>query len=450
MLPRVRLGFLLLFVLIVAADGLIGAPAHAQDERVTVRVDGRSVFRVGPAGEDDSGTRARRIERRLATLLENPNSIAPARVESPSTDVTSRIISVAGVPVVTVTEEDAQDNLIDVDALATQWAQAIDAALQRGRERRVSAWGQFTTEIQASVETSFSRLTESAIRVIPRALASLLVIILFGLVAAFVRWLMRVIFRRIVDDLTTENLIKQVAYYSVWALGILVAADALGFDPQTVVAGLGLTGLALGFALRDIISNFISGLLILVLRPFKLGDQIVVSETEGSVERIDLRATQIRTYDGRLVHVPNSELFTSRVTNNTASPVRRGSVRLFVDYSTDLKQLTAVLGSAIYEAEGVLQEPPASVRVRELGQDDIVVEARFWTDSRRSDYLATTSAVGHSIVEALRQAGINLPEPDMRVVELRSPDKWRDALGNRGSMDIATPNEPKRIDISDN
>jgi hypothetical protein len=107
--------------------------------------------------------------------------------------------------------------------------------------------------------------------------------------------------------------LKQVVYHLVWAIGILVAADALGFEPETVVTGLGLTSLALGFALKDIISNFVSGILILGLRPFQIGDEIVVGETEGSVQRIRLRAAEIKTYDGRLVLVPNAELFIANV-----------------------------------------------------------------------------------------------------------------------------------------
>jgi small-conductance mechanosensitive channel len=106
-----------------------------------------------------------------------------------------------------------------------------------------------------------------------------LVLSLFCAVSALVRRLMRALFRRVVEDLTVENLIKQFTYYAIWGPGILVAVDALGFDPQTVVTGLGLTGLALGFALgfalKDIISNFVSGILILLLRPFRLGDQII-------------------------------------------------------------------------------------------------------------------------------------------------------------------------------
>ena len=398
--------------------GTPATPAGAQDEgRTTVRIDGRSVLRVGPGGSADAATRASRIERRMLLLAESPRRLPPARVER-SGD-TARIVSVAGVPVVTVTRADAEDNVVDMDALAAQWARAVDRAIVRARERRATGWGRFAAEARGSVETAFARLLESAVTVVPRALGALLVIVLFGAMAVLVRRLLRAVFRRVVDDRTVENLVKQVAYYAIWALGIVVAVDALGFRPQTVVAGLGLTGLALGFALKDIISNFVSGLLILALRPFELGDQIVVGGTEGSVERIRLRATDIRTYGGRLVLVPNAELFTSRMTNNTASPVRRAGVQLFLGYDVDLRRATEALARAARATPGVLGDPPVTVRVRELGQDDIVVQVRFWADSRRSDFVATRAAVRAALPDALRAAGIALPDPDVRFVVRR-------------------------------
>lgn len=400
----------------------------AQDERVTVRLDGRAMFRVSAVENVDATARARQIERRLSRLLENPTAIAPPRIE-PTPDSDQRVITIAGVPVVTVTKADAQDNLTTVDTLATQWSEAITTALTRASQRRLSPSERFVAEVQSSVQTGFGRLGESAIAIIPRALAALLVIGLFWAIAALVRWLMRLIFRHIVEDLTVENLIKQVAYYVVWSLGFIVALDAFGFDPQAVATGLGLTGLALGFALKDILSNFISGILILVLRPFELGDQIVVGETEGNVERIELRATQLRTYDGRVVLVPNAEVFTSRITNNTAAPIRRSSVTLFIGYDSDLKTAVTVMTEAAQATEAVLKDPPVSVRIRELGQDDILVEVQFWTDSRRSDFVATTSAVRGAIVLAFKDAGIGLPDPDVRVLMPRHPDKWRTALG---------------------
>ena len=431
--PRARLmlaTWMLLAALIVLASP---ASAHAQpsSDRVTVRVDGRAVLRVGPVDSAPASERARRIERRIATLLESPRAVTRARVEPSGPERRDRMISVAGVPVVTVTQADAEDNVATLDGLATQWARSIDLALARAAERRLSRWGRFGAEVQASVSAAFSRLTESAIRLVPRVLAATLVLALFWMLAAGVRRLLRALFRRTIDDLTVENLVKQLAYYAIWALGFLLAVDALGFQPQTVVTGLGLTGLALGFALKDIISNFVSGVLLLALRPFELGDQIVVGDTEGAVERIRLRATDIRTYDGRLVLVPNADIFTSRVTNNTASPVRRAVVTLPLGYDSDVPHALVVAREAAASTSGVLAEPAPAVRVAELGPDDLVLEARFWTDSRRSDYTATQAGVRAEIVAAFKREKIGLPDPDARFVVPRRPDRWREALGGR-------------------
>lgn len=411
-------------LLIIACFCLWAPSVAAQDGRATIRVDGRSVFRVGAADTITARDRAARIERRLITLLGAPRALAPAQVEPSGADNTDRTITISGVPVVTVSRADAEDNLTTVDALAAQWSGALDEALSRAATRRLSAGGRFRAEVQGSVQTAFSRLVESAITIVPRLVAALLVLGLFWLLATGARWLMRVVFRRIVEDLTVENLIKQTAYYAIWVLGLMLAIDALGFQPQTVVAGLGLTGLALGFALKDIISNFVSGLLILTLRPFELGDEIVVGETEGNVERIELRATHIRTYGGRLVLVPNAEVFTSRVTNNTASPVRRASVTLYLGYEANLRHASEVARQAALRTPGVLGEPAPAIRIQELGPDDIVLDVRFWADSRRSDFVATQSAVRAALVDALRRAGIALPDPDVRHLVARRPIQW--------------------------
>lgn len=396
-------------------------------DRATVRVDGRPVFRVGATEDADASTRTAQIERRLETLLENPEAITPVMIEPSGPDGENRVLSVAGVPIVTVTSTDADDNLTSIDALSTQWAQSLDRELTRAKERRLAWGGRFVAEVRASIDAAFSRLYESTLRIVPRAVAASLVLGLFWTLAVTVRRLLRLLFHRVIDDLTIENLIKQLGFYAVWGLGVLVAVDALGFDPETVVAGLGVTGLALGFALKDIISNFVSGLLILSLRPFEIGDQIVVGDTEGSVERIELRATHIRTYDGRLVLVPNSEVFTSRVTNNTASPVRRASATFPLSYDTDLAAARSVVLPAVSAIDGVSAEPAPSFRVRELGPDDIEVEARFWTDSRRSDYVATGSLVRSAIVTALRSAGISLPDRSIRMVVPASRNETAEA-----------------------
>lgn len=407
-----------LLLALLLALVLAWRPAAAQDA-ATVRLDGRALFQIGPGTEGgDAGERARRVEQRLGGLLRNVDTLGPP---VPRQTASGWAVTVSGVPVVTVTPRDAEDNLTSQAALAGQWAGALGAALERARERRTGWSGRFGAETRASAEAAFGRLAESAARIIPRALAALVVILLFWLLARAIRALLGILFRRIIEDVTVESLIRQLTYYAILALGFFVALDALGFNPTTVAAGIGLTGVVLGFALKDILSNFVSGVLLLALRPFEIGDQIVIGDLEGNVERIELRATRLRAYDGRVMLVPNAEVFTSRIINNTADPVRRGKIEAWVGYDSDIGEATAAACRAAAGAEGVLDAPPPAVRVDELDRDDVVLEITFWTDSRRSDFKNTASAVRAAVVAAFREAGIGLPEPDVRLLRPYRP-----------------------------
>lgn len=406
---------LLWLALLAALLLCLSSAAAAQSTRAAVLLDGRLLFVVGDAGGQPARARAREIEDKLGALLEAPSRQRNVQVLPASAPPGAYLVTAAGRTIVTVGLEDAQDAGLPAQDLARQWGGIIERALARGAERRASAGSRFVTSVQSSIETAFARLLESAIVVIPRALAAALVLCGFWLLAKLVRWTMRQVFHQFMSDLTAENLIRQVGYYAVWALGLVVAAGAFGIEPDDVATGLGLTSIALGFALKDILSNFVSGLLILILRPFQLGDQIIIGETEGSVERIELRATLIRTYDGRMVSVPNAETFTSRVTNNTASPVRRAALRIYMDYDTELPRCCTVLLEAAAAIDEVLPEPAPAVRVLQFEKDAVVLELRFWTDSRRSDFVATASRVRLAAIDRLRAAGIALPSSTLSV-----------------------------------
>lgn len=396
--------------------------AWAQEGVATVRLDGRALFRIGPSEALEARPRARQIERQLAAVLETPKGITPARIEPTEAEEDDGLqISVAGRPLMVVSPADAEANGQPLDRLARDWAAIIDRALATAAKRRESDRGRFLTSVQSSVENAFARLLESAINIIPRVLAALLVLLLFWGLATAIRALMRKIVRRLANDLTVENLVRQVSYYAVWVLGIIVAASAFGLEPSTLATGLGLTSLALGFALKDILSNFVSGLLILTLRPFQLGDQIIIGETEGSVERIELRATQIRTYDGRRVLVPNAETFTSRVTNNTAAPIRRGKVVCKLYYGIDIDAISAVMRDAAQQTSGVLATPHAEVLLNDLGESQLVFDVLFWCDSRRSDFVTTASEVRKALIAALLAAGVTLPDQARQHIVVHTP-----------------------------
>ena len=406
-------GIALLLALGLVAGGL------AQDDRAAVLVDGHELFRVGAAGEQDAAARARQVERRIDLLLASPDQIRPARIEPTGQDG-SVAVTVAGVPVVVVTQDDAADNLTTPDQLAAMWAAALDTELAAASARRSSGFQRFVTEVRAAFSAAFLRLGSAMVSLIPKTLAALLVLLLFGLGAKLVRGLLRIVFERAAIEPTIENLIRQVAFFGIWGFGVVAAISALGFDPQTVVTGLGLTGLALGFALKDILSNYVSGVLILAMRPFKLGDEITVGATSGEVEQIDLRATQIRTSEGDVVLVPNAEVLTSRIVRSDA-PVYPSAVPVIVGYETDLTAAARMMALAAAGVEGVLPEPVPVARVRDLRADGVVIEVRYWTVAEQAVIGATADRVRRAVVEALRAAGVSLPNPAVRVMVPSDP-----------------------------
>ena len=185
---------------------------------------------------------------------------------------------------------------------------------------------------------------------LPAIATAVAVLLVFWGLATLTRRIVRAAAKYIHDQ--TTMMIVQVSYYLVWAVGFLVMFDAVGMNPESVATALGLGSVAIGFALKDILSNLVSGVLILAMRPFAIGDQIVIGDTEGTVEEIELRATQIRTYDGRLVLVPNGEVFTSRITNNTASPLRRASVYVYLGYKTDTGRALSLILDTVRSVPG--------------------------------------------------------------------------------------------------
>ncbi len=135
----------------------------------------------------------------------------------------------------------------------------------------------------------------------------------------------------------------------------------------------------------------------------------MIDEYEGTITQIQLRATTMKTYDGRVVYIPNQEVFQASVINNTASPQRRSSVMVGIDYEEDIGQAIAVISRVLENIEEVETAPTPDVLVTELAASTVNLEIRFWVDSRRSGFLTTTSKVTQAVKEALETANIDMP-----------------------------------------
>lgn len=215
---------------------------------------------------------------------------------------------------------------------------------------------------------------------------------------------------------------KKVTAYVIYPVTLLLVLGVFGLPIQSLGTALGLIGLGVSFALKDMIANFISGILILIGRPFKVGDQIKVAGEEGTVEDIKIRATDVKTYDGRQVIVPNSQLYNGVVINNTAYDQRRFEVIVGVGYDDDIDTAVNLAKESLEEADMVESDPEPQVLVDELGGSSVNIKLRGWTRPSKANMVKAASQVTQGVKEKYDENGIDIPYP-IRTVYMNNEDE---------------------------
>ncbi len=197
----------------------------------------------------------------------------------------------------------------------------------------------------------------------------------------------------------------------VVVLGVVYGLSILGVSIGPLVGALGVGGIALAFALQDILQNFVAGVLIQIRRPFRVRDQISSGDFEGTVIDVNLRTTELSTYDGLVVYLPNADVLKTPIVNFTRTPSSRTSLTVGLAYDTDLTRAVSVLITACGFAEGVLENPPPEVWVEEFGDSSINLAVRYWHAADIASRWRVRSAVAVSIKAALDEAGMVIPFP---------------------------------------
>lgn len=213
----------------------------------------------------------------------------------------------------------------------------------------------------------------------------------------------------------------KLAFYGVMTLTTFAVLSQLGVKLTGLLTAAGIFTVAIGFAAQTSISNIISGLFLLIDRPFSIGDTVKIDQTLGSVLSIDLLSTRVRTFDNLVVRIPNEVLLKSTIINYTLFEVRRVEIPVSVSYSTDLRRAHEVLREALRRHADVLDEPEPAILTELFADSGINLLVRAWVI--RTDYIRAKSELTTSIKEAFDEAGIVIPFPQRVVHQAPKSDE---------------------------
>lgn len=251
---------------------------------------------------------------------------------------------------------------------------------------------------------------------IPLALKVIGALVLLAVTLWVARWARKLATRSLERGGMEPTLTKftgSLVRYGIWILGGLTVLSVFGISVASFAAILAAAGFAVGLALQGTLGNFSAGAMLLIFRPFKVGDVVSVAGTTGKVVEIDLFTTQFDTPDNRRIIIPNGAIFGSTIENITFHSTRRVDVDVGTSYDADLRETRAVLDRVARAAEGVLEDPEPQVYLKQLGGSSIDWVVRVWTET--SEYWAVKERVTHSLKVALDDADIGIPYPQMDV-----------------------------------
>lgn len=261
---------------------------------------------------------------------------------------------------------------------------------------------------------------------LPYIVLGILVVGVFVIIARIVKRVVHTAGEKTRLDVTLADLLGRLASLLIIILGVFVAAVVVfpAFKPGDLVAGLGITSVAVGFAFKDVLQNFFAGILILWRKPFIVGDQLKFREYEGTVEEINIRSTRLKTFDGERAVIPNGDIYTNAVLVKTAFDKRRVRFVVGIGYLDDIEKGRSTIKRVLDGIEGILPDPGPWIYVSELAPSSVNFTVYFWVESNQANVLKVSDKVATGIKYALDEAGIDMPYPHSVVL-------FHDATGTR-------------------
>jgi small conductance mechanosensitive channel len=255
---------------------------------------------------------------------------------------------------------------------------------------------------------------EELIRFAFQALIAVAVLAAFLVVYMVVRAALRPVFERSRLEDDARNLLETLAKYTILGFGVILALDQLGFNVTSLIAGLGVAGLALGFAAKDTLGNFIAGVTILWDRPFRVGDRVDADGEFGQVKKITLRSTRILTPDNKVVIIPNQNIVNSKIVNHTMQASLRAVIPFGIAYEADIAEAREVVLATAKGDDRIRERPPPEVAVVELAASSVNMELRLWVKNPHHAGPMPGEFL-EKIKLALDASGIAIPYPHLSV-----------------------------------
>ena len=252
--------------------------------------------------------------------------------------------------------------------------------------------------------------------IVPWGLQAVIALLIFYVGRKVAHWLSNLAEKGMRKQMLDELLIrlaKKALYYSMLVIVLLAALDQLGVDTTSALAALGAAGLAVGLALKDSLSNFAAGVMIVIFHPFRLGDYVEAAGTAGSVVEVDMFSTTLLTPDNKRVLVPNRLIYSDTITNYSAEDTRRVDMVFGIAYDDDIEQARGIIEAALAADTRILQEPASTVAVSELADSSVNFVVRPWV--KKEDYWGVYFAMMEQIKLAFDKNGISIPFPQQDV-----------------------------------
>lgn len=247
----------------------------------------------------------------------------------------------------------------------------------------------------------------------PKVIAALLTLLIGRIIVGIIRSLIVKAMTRAKVDPMLISFTASVSYIALMAFVVVSALEIIGFETTSFVAILGAAGLAIGLALQGSLANFASGVLMIIFKPFQVGNFIEAGGTAGIVEEITIFNTVMKTPDNRKIIVPNASITGGNITNNSANPIRRIDLTIGVSYSDNLDKVKTVLEDILQKETRMLPEPEYFIGISELGGSSVDFAVRPWVNS--ADWWPTRCDLLKTIKQRFDEEGISIPFPQRDV-----------------------------------